>query len=233
MRVWIKFGKEEELKFLSHLDLVRAWQRALRRAALPVAYSEGFNPHMRLSFASALPVGVTSGAEYADITFLSRVDEEGLAVLRRQMPRGLEIQAFREVPAPVPSLMALAGAAAWSVPLSSKAVADSIQRLLSSAALTVEREGKKGKKTVDLRPLIIRLDLVSGHGGTYLHMLLAAGESGTARPQEILGLLGLPPVDLRRTEFFLKTGDTLQAPLDVVFTESGVQADAKKNYYKL
>jgi len=234
MRIWIRFNKGEELKYLSHLDLMRVWQRALRRAALPVAYSAGFNPQMRMSFASALSVGVTSAAEYVDIIFTRHINQDEWTLLDQVLPSGLEIQSFREIPAQIPALMALVGAAFWSVPLDGTgSMFFAIQGLLGSATLPVQREGKKGKKTVDLRPLILQLNLVPKNSSTHLNMLLATGGQGSARPQEVLSLLGLPADGLQKTAMLLKIGDTFQEPFDVAFIKNEVQTDAKKDSYKL
>src|SRR5690554_5857953 len=107
MRIWIKFAIEEQLRYLSHLDTMRLWQRAIRRAALPVVYSQGFNPHPKMSFATALPVGVISEAHYLDINFAKDITSEDMASLQQVLPAGLPLRAWRIVPAGVPSLMSL------------------------------------------------------------------------------------------------------------------------------
>ena len=91
-RLRLKFGRGEELKFLSHLDLMRLWERALRRAELPLAYSEGFTPHPRVALAAPLSVGVTSEAELMDV-FLSRwvAPQSFVTQAKKQLPQGLKI----------------------------------------------------------------------------------------------------------------------------------------------
>jgi radical SAM-linked protein len=88
MRLFVRYAREERVKYISHLDLMRTFQRALRRAHIPVAYSTGFNPHPRLAFASALAVGVTSSDEYMD-TILEEpmVPGEFVARMNSVMPR--------------------------------------------------------------------------------------------------------------------------------------------------
>ena len=155
MRIWIKFAKDQPLQFLSHLDLLRLWQRALRRACLPVQYSQGFNPHPKISFAAALPVGVTSEAEYTDIHFAQKITDVEIDKLQSVLPQGLQIKGWRPVPAAAKTLMAMVGAQRWQVTIeSAAAVQTSLEQLLQAAELPVQRQRKKGVKTINLRPYI-------------------------------------------------------------------------------
>lgn len=91
-RIKIEYSKGEEVKYLSHRDLMRAFQRAIRRADLPIAFSQGFNPHMKISWGQALKVGATSEAEYAEFEFSTWVKpDELLARLNTTLPKGLAI----------------------------------------------------------------------------------------------------------------------------------------------
>ena len=91
-KIKVKYRKGEEVKFISHRDLMRAFQRAIRRADLPVAYSQGFNPHMKISWGNALKVGAASEAEFAEIQIDGWIRPHELVErLNRQLPRGLEI----------------------------------------------------------------------------------------------------------------------------------------------
>jgi radical SAM-linked protein len=91
-KINVKFRKGEEVKFISHRDLIRAFTRAIRRAGLPIAYSQGFNPHMKISWGNALKVGATSEGEIAVLQFERWVKpQEVIDKLGPQMPRGLEI----------------------------------------------------------------------------------------------------------------------------------------------
>ncbi|MBT9167100.1 MAG: hypothetical protein DDT19_00424 [Syntrophomonadaceae bacterium] len=219
MRVWIKFAKESPMRFLSHLDLMRVWQRAIRRAALPVAYSVGFNRHPKISFASALAVGVTSAGEYLDILFTKRLDGAAFERLAETLPHGLKMLDWRQVPEATPALMSLVCAAQWELPLQadeSRHLQDEVQRLLSAASLPVERERKNAIKTVDIRPLIYRLEV--NEKESCLRMLLASGGEGVARPGEVLKLLRLPAVEGRvhRTELYVVSGRCFQEPMAVL-----------------
>jgi radical SAM-linked protein len=237
MRFWINFSKDAPLRFLSHLDLLRLWQRAVRRSKLPVAYSAGFNPHQRISFASALAVGATSGDEYLDILFSEPVTEDGFHRLEQSLPEGMRIIGRRDVQPGVAPLMSLVGAARWQACFAEDKFfsVNAVGELLAAASLSVEREGKKGKKTVDIRPLLYSLDLHKEDGRYTLSMLLQTGGDGGARPAEILALLGLAQerVTLHREALYIRVGNYLQSPMTVVFVKDEVQIDAKKDYYQL
>lgn len=91
-RIRVKYRKGEEVKFISHRDLMRAFQRAVQRAGLPIAYSQGFNPHMKISWGKALKVGATSEEEFAELELKSWVKPlELMSRLNQQLPKGLEI----------------------------------------------------------------------------------------------------------------------------------------------
>ncbi|MCW3489231.1 TIGR03936 family radical SAM-associated protein [Dethiobacter alkaliphilus] len=235
MRLWIKFTKESPLRFLSHLDLMRAWQRAIRRARLPVAYSAGFNPHPKMSFASALAVGITSEAEYLDIQFTESLGEEQLTALQKALPQGMAMTGWREVQDNAPALMALIRAAEWLVPLPQDGLPQlqqKIEQVLQASELTVTREGKKGVKTVDIRPMIYGLHVDEKER---LVMLLASGGEGGVRPREVLGLLDVPEAEkhLHRTELLVGVKQCLQSPMHVLLNEKEVSVNAKEDCYQL
>ncbi|NLN06012.1 MAG: DUF2344 domain-containing protein [Firmicutes bacterium] len=233
MRIWIKFAKQDLMRYLSHLDLMRTWQRAVRRAALPLVYSRGFNPHPKLSFASALPVGVASAAEYADIYFAGELSAADMEKLQGALPAGLALLCWRSVPEGIPPLMSLVRAAAWSVPLPAgvRKTEARVEELLHAPFLPVRRKGKKGEKTVDIRPSVLQLAV--DRPGRRLTMLLAAGADGGARPREVLELLALPGNGLQRDEILLAAGPYLQAPMAVLLKEKEVSLNAEKDYYQL
>jgi radical SAM-linked protein len=104
-RLRLSFAKGEAIKYISHLDLARTWERVFRRAELPLAYSQGFNPRPRFQIAAALPVGVTGQSELLDIWLTDCLPaEEALARLRPVLPAGLDVSAAQEVELQVPSL---------------------------------------------------------------------------------------------------------------------------------
>lgn len=91
-KIRVKYCKGEEVKFISHRDLMRVFQRAIRRAGLPIAYSQGFNPHMKISWGDALKLGKTSDQEHAVLQFENWIKpQELIQRLNRQLPKGIEI----------------------------------------------------------------------------------------------------------------------------------------------
>jgi len=115
MRLRIKYAKTEELRFASHLDLTRVFQRSIRRARLPVAYSEGFSPHPRVSFGPPLPLGVAGDGEYLDVSIEAKPREGWLERLNSTFPPGVRALDARMIPAQGPSLISLLNAAKYKI----------------------------------------------------------------------------------------------------------------------
>lgn len=200
MLLCIQYSKEEEARFLSHLDLMTAMERAFRRAGLPLAFSEGFNPHPRVSFASALAVGVTSEAEYLDVQLLEEIPaDEVLQRLNKVLPCGLCVRGAVPVTKRTESLMALINLARYRVEVpfhsgdgvSSASTSDGalyppvedvagmqekinkvISDVLATTTYLVQRKSKKGLREVDIRPGIRELTGRLKEGGAESILLL-------------------------------------------------------------
>ena len=194
-RLRIRFVKGDAIRFSSHLDLARAWARSLRRAGVPLAYSQGFNPRPRVQLAAALPLGHTGLAELIDLWLERPVEIDALGpTLAAALPAGLSVDSITGVDLREPALQSRVVAAAYRVTVESpelrEAVEARIAALLLSEHCPIERRGKR----VDLRPLIERLSLETepgSDGELVLSMRLAAGPEGSARPEEVLQALGL------------------------------------------
>ena len=193
MRLRLTFSKDGPLTYTSHLDLLRVWERSLRRAGVPLAYSQGFNPRPRLQPAAALPLGHTGGAEWLDV-WLERPFPVGrfARAVKPVLPAGLTLAQVETVPPKGPALQTLVVAAEYRVevagPLDSVHVPDDIERLLAAAELPRERRGKR----YDLRPLIEALWLEDeGPERLVLGMRLAARAGATGRPEAVVDSLGL------------------------------------------
>jgi radical SAM-linked protein len=211
-RLRIGFAKGEPLKYISHLDLARTWERAFRRAGLPVAYSQGFNPRPRFQIAAALPVGITGGAELLDVWLSEPVaPEEAFALLRPALPSGLAVSTVEEVELRAPSLQAQMRAADYRAVIHSPEPVESlrgrVQALLDAPTLPRQRHHKGKWQTYDLRPLVQSVTVAAGHAGEQvMEMRLQASPQGAGRPDEVLDVLGLSlvPHSVERTTLWLE-----------------------------
>lgn len=193
VRFRIRFIKTSAMRFTGHLDLYRAWERTIRRARLPLAYSQGYNPHPRINLACALPLGFTSEAEIVDIWLEAPPSPAHVAqAIEASLPPGIQLKELQVVDLRQPALQSLVDAAEYVVTLMDdvQALSDRIDALLSSEKLPRVRR----KKSYDLRPLIELLHLLSPdeHNGLRLFMRLSAKEGATGRPEEVLEELGIP-----------------------------------------
>jgi radical SAM-linked protein len=196
-RLRLVFCKGAEIKYISHLDLMRTWERALRRAELPLAHSQGFNPRPRLFFAAALPVGFTGRAEMLDVLLERRLGLHDFAArLKAQLPVGLWLESANEVPMALPPLPGQVMAAEYEVLVETEGTADEIKArlagLLAMASLPRHRQRPGQERAYDLRPLIQELWFVGWRANlAVIGMRLQADPQGTGRPDEVMAALGL------------------------------------------
>jgi radical SAM-linked protein len=210
-RVRVQFAKRGRLRFLSHRDVARSIERAVRRAAIPVSHSHGFSPHPRLTWSSAAPTGTASEAEYLEIGLTRSVDPAELAAaLDAALPDGLDVLA-----AAVSDGQALADridAASWRIELdgvSPAALQEAVTTLLAAPEVQVERVTPKGKRRLDVRAAIVRIAVESPAGTSDepdCAILTAVVRQGSpvVRPDDVLGALDVvaglrPPVPARAT----------------------------------
>jgi len=173
-------------KYSGHLDLHKTWERILRRAGLPLAYSNGFHPQPKLHLAAALPLGMTSECEVADVWLSETVDlEKTLDALQTAVAPGIEVRDVQEVADSLPALQTQLISADY-VATVSESSPDLDQKVAELVAAPTSMREKRGK-TYDLRPLIEDLKL----DGSRLCMRLAARDGATGRPEEVLAALGL------------------------------------------
>lgn len=212
-RLRIKFSRGQEIKFISHLDIIRLWERVFRRAQIPLAYSEGFNPHPRISLAVPLSVGVTSEAELMDV-FISRpiTPDRFTTAVSRQLPAGIAIDGVYQATVNMPSLQSQARFAEYRVELatdrSREDIETAISELLSRQELPWHHHRDTGRRSYDLRPLIDSLKCVDwkSHCCAIL-MKLRCDSSGSGRPEQVALALGFSryPKSIRRTRLILET----------------------------
>jgi radical SAM-linked protein len=218
-RLRVTFAKSEPIKYISHLDLMRAWERALRRAQVPLAYSEGFHPRPKISIAAPLPVGFTGCGEVMDIVLSRHTSPYNLTKrLKPHLPPGLEILFVEEVYLSLPSLQSQMRYAEYRVVVESgETLAEMekrVEQVLSARNLPCQRK-RKGKVTeYDLRPLIDDLWIESSARSPdrrregpacVLAMRLQSDSQATGRPDEVLEAMGLGdvPRSIERTRCLL------------------------------
>ncbi len=205
-RLRIKFSRSDEVKFISHLDLSRAWERALRRAGVPLAYSQGFSPHPQIALAVPLSVGMTSEAELMDITCTRNVTPQWLTdTVNQQLPAGIRILQTQQIPPAQPALQAQVRFAEYRLEVKTERtkeeVETSIKDLLALKQLPWQHQRDTGVKNYDLRALIdiiMLLDLLNGK--CTLGMRLRCDNTGSGRPEQVaiaLGFKRYPGVILR------------------------------------
>jgi len=165
-RVRIRYAKRGRLRFTSHRDFARAFERALRRAEVPMGYSAGFSPHPKVSYVGASPTGVASEAEYLEIGLAVRVDPERLRVaLDASLPDGLDL--VEVVEAAGGSLPERIDTSLWQVELpgvTTAALERAVRLFLACTEVPVERLTKSGKRVLDARAAVVRADTRGGPG---------------------------------------------------------------------
>jgi radical SAM-linked protein len=208
-RLRVRFRRGDSVKFISHLDMIRLWHRALRRAGIDLAYSEGFNPHPRISLAAPLALGITSDAELMDVFTNRHVSPHSfVALVGRQLPAGVEIIQVCLVAPTVPALQSQVRFAEYTVDVEGEAtdVTVAIASLLAKESLPWQHQRDTGTRSYDLRPLIDDLWLDSWHDGGIIGMRLRCGSNGSGRPEQVVKALGLgEPGAIHRTKLILET----------------------------
>ena len=190
MKARIKFTKEGPMKFVGHLDTMRYFQKAIRRAELPIAFSGGYSPHMIMSFAAPLGVGVTSIGEYFDMELaVSLPTDEICQRLNAQMVEGVRVLSARQVEdGKASKAMSLVAAADYLVDFrQGKAPADGwqtkIAEFLNQPEILVTKETKKGEKQVDIRPYIYKMELQEDDR---IFLSLASASANYTKPDAVI-----------------------------------------------
>ncbi|HEU4511996.1 MAG TPA: TIGR03936 family radical SAM-associated protein [Nocardioidaceae bacterium] len=190
-RLRIRYAKRGRLRFTSHRDFSRAFERAVFRARIPMAYSSGFNPHPRISYAGAAPTGSASEAEYLEIALAQVVDPADVhAALDEALPDGLDL--LEVVVSRGGALADRLEASHWRLTLHGvpgEKAADAVQRFLATDEVLVQRMTKKGLRTFSCRDAVVsltsRVDEVSGEECAILDVVLRHG-TPSVRPDDIL-----------------------------------------------
>ncbi len=196
MRVRITFTKQGALRYTGHLDLHRLWERAMRRAELPITYSQGFHPQPKISLAAALPLGFSSRCEVLDVRLNDEIPVGEISLrLKDNLPADIQVTNVEVIDERAPALQTQVLSAEYHAQLTEPVDGFDLKRkveaLMSSESLLRERRGK----SYDLRPLIE--SLTADPETTSLQMTLAAREGATGRPEEVLNALGIEPEAVR------------------------------------
>ncbi len=222
-RIRVTFARGETTKYITHLDLMRFWERALRRAELPVAYSEGFSPHAQLAMAAPLPVGTTSDAELMDVFMAESIAPKTLIQsLTPQLPDGLSIVSAEEVGMALPALQADVRFAEYAVDVGAtrceravetagwnvgagEDVAAVVARFLAAESIAWEHKREDEMKSYDIRAQVEEIEIVArASDALRLRLRLKNDSSGSGRPEQVVLALGLPsPLRIHRTRLVL------------------------------
>ena len=189
MRLRVRFAKTGKVRFLSHRDVARVWERALRRAGVQVAYSEGFSPRPKLSFGLALSTGYESRGEYLDIDLVDAMEPDELAGrVGPALPRGITAQTAVAIPLGTDSLQQAVVSSTWRLEILSAdpiGLSDVVERSLAAPSLPIVVERKGSPSPLDARPAILSLSV---DAGSTLHTELAT-QPRSLRPAELVRAL--------------------------------------------
>lgn len=193
----MQFQKLGKTRFIGHLDLLRTFQRAIKRAALPAAYSQGFNPHMKLSFAMPLAIGATGCGEFMDLELSEKLPpDEVMARLNSALPEGIEIvrAGYTERIGQKAAAEVREGEYRVTVPLKDPVtpkLLEDMDALLKQEKIVVLKKTKKGEKEADIKPDICSVTWEAEDEETLVfQMCLATGSQNNLKPEAVLGAFG-------------------------------------------
>ncbi len=205
LRLRIRFSKHGKVRFTSHRDVARIWERSLRRAGVPVVYSAGFSPRPKISFGLALSTGYSSDAEYLDVevdpVWADGIDHESLAgALTASLPAGMTALAAAELASGGPSLQHAVTSCTWRIDAAgadAQEASDALSRAMARSELLVQRERKGRMATDNIRPAVVAVE-VQGNITDGVRLIAELGtQPRAARPAELLASLH-PPLSLLR-----------------------------------
>jgi radical SAM-linked protein len=208
-RLRITYRKDGPAKYVAHLDLMRSWERAIRRAKLPLAYSQGFSPHARIAMAAPLPVGTIGEREQMDIILTDGLDTTDVTKrIAAALPDGLAVVELQEVGERLPSLQSSVRAARYRVTFDAAEVAPASLREAADALIAAEtldweeqRGPNKKPRRYDLRAAVMALGVSEDADRTVIEMHLALADGNTGRPASVLAALEVEaaPLEVVRT----------------------------------
>ena len=189
MKIRIKFRKQGIMKFIGHLDIMRYFQKAMRRAKIDICYSEGFSPHMIMSFAAPLGVGLTSDGEYLDIEIGQELSsQDAVRRLNAVMAEGIEVISFRKIPeGKASNAMSLVAAADYEVRFREgcepeNGWQDTFDAFCRQESIPVIKQTKKSEQEIDIRPLIYQIE----RRADCIFMQVATGSAANLKPELVM-----------------------------------------------
>jgi radical SAM-linked protein len=193
MKYRVEFAKRDSVAFVSHLELMKVFSQAIRRAGLPIACTEGFNPRPKINFSSAIATGMTSLAECAEMELLLEMDAEEIRErLNETLPKGFSIGAIRQMEGKHKSLMALLSHSDYQVrvrlpePFSASAdLEEAVNSFLDQDSIVVLAKRKNKVKEKEIREGILSIEARAEGDFLYLKMQLVAGSNGNVRPEHV------------------------------------------------
>lgn len=237
MKVRIKFRKYGVMRFIGHLDVMRYFQKAIRRAEIPIAFTTGYSPHMIMSFAQPLGVGVTSDGEYFDIEITEPIaSEKAVAQLNAVMVEGIEVISFKEISSDKKaSGMTIVAAADYKVTFPEtfqhaeeiRILPDTwknkVETFMAQPKIVVLKKTKRSEKEVDIKPMIYQMSAMND--GIYLY--LATGSEQNLKPDLVakafLRFAGEGPdevpVHIHRIDVYAKNPDAKEGETEYVSLE--------------
>ncbi len=223
MRWWIEYEKGQAIRYLSHLDMVRLWERLFRRSDLPLQLTQGFNPHLKISLGTVLPVGLWGRREYLDVKLGGEFEPDELCLrLMAVAPPGIEIRRVRRLARELPSLMAVINASAYRIkypPHMETAARDAAQKMEGASEIRVIRP--KDRKEVNIKPGILRINCIPSPDEFMLEFtVLSAGRDAVRFSELLLALdeMGLPREkidDYWREGNYVRINDQLIDPMEL------------------
>ena len=196
MKIRIKFSKSGNMKFIGHLDTMRYFQKAMRRADIDIAYSTGFSPHQIMSFAAPLGVGITSSGEYLDIE-VNHTDttESSLAALNAAMVEGFSVLDYRKLPDDAKTAMSIVTCADYTMTyregyepdVSFHALCEAVHAFYEvPEKIEIVKQTKKSEKIIDLKQLVYDFQVLQVEGKPAFYLKVSTGSSDNIKPELVL-----------------------------------------------
>lgn len=224
MRLRTEYRVSPDLKFLANLDMMHVIERALRRADIPYHLSEGFNPHIRLSMGTVLPVGIWGEKEYFDLELDQIGAGDFMSRMNQSLPSGIQINDCRVIKTETPSLMKVINAAEYAFLINSQNcnLDPIVDKIINQEQILVPNRGKKKGTCKDLRPGLYELIVESVGEYNIIRALVSVNEPVNVRFDELLDMFNIYGlerdliVDFWRRGNYIKRGEQLLSPLETV-----------------